>query len=166
MGRTRLPPTGGAMSAWQSQRPVNTFLTTVSQMETHRIGCVASSLGRHSDKGFWGGGMPGGKVGRVSVHYELTALGSLFFNLFFFLMQTILKVFLELVIILLLFYILGLGPQGMWDFSSLNRDRTCIPCIGRRSLNHLTIGKYLVSLFFHFFKAFCFVLEYSQLTML
>ena len=28
--------------------------------------------------------MPGGKVGRVSVHYELTALGSLFFNLFFF----------------------------------------------------------------------------------
>ena len=46
-------------------------------------------------------------------------------------MWTIFKVLLEFVIILLLFYILGLGPWGMWDFSSGNRDRTCIPCIGR-----------------------------------
>ena len=28
--------------------------------------------------------------------------------------------------------------QGMWDLSSLNRDRTGTPCIGKPSLNHWT----------------------------
>ena len=28
--------------------------------------------------------------------------------------------------------------QGMWDLSSPNRDWTCSPCIGKRSLNHWT----------------------------
>ena len=37
-----------------------------------------------------------------------------------------------------LFYVLVLWPQGMWDLSSLTRDWTHIPCIGRRSLNHWT----------------------------
>ena len=31
-----------------------------------------------------------------------------------------------------------LGLQDMWDLSSLTRDRTCTPCIGRQSLNHWT----------------------------
>ena len=29
-------------------------------------------------------------------------------------------------------------PCGMWDLSSLTRDRTHVPCIGRRILNHWT----------------------------
>ena len=29
-------------------------------------------------------------------------------------------------------------PWGMWDLTSLTRDRTCTPCIGRRSLNQWT----------------------------
>ena len=32
------------------------------------------------------------------------------------------KVFIEFVTILLLFYVLGFGPRGMWDLSSLMRD--------------------------------------------
>ena len=31
----------------------------------------------------------------------------------------------------------------MWDLSSLNRVRTCKPCVGRRSLNHWTTGEVL-----------------------
>ena len=27
-------------------------------------------------------------------------------------------------------------PRSMWDLSSLTRDRTCVPCIGRRILYH------------------------------
>ena len=41
---------------------------------------------------------------------------SLFF--FFFLMWTIFKVFIEFVIILLLFYVLVFWPWGMWDLST------------------------------------------------
>ena len=29
-------------------------------------------------------------------------------------------------------------PHGMWDLSSLTRDRTHVPCIGRWILNHWT----------------------------
>ena len=53
-------------------------------------------------------------------------------------MWTILKVFIEFVTILLLFHVLIFWPEGMQDLSSLTRDRTCTPCIGRRSLNHWT----------------------------
>ena len=40
--------------------------------------------------------------------------------------------------------------QGMWDLSSLTRDQTCTPCIGRQSPNHWTIrgvprDKFLIS---------------------
>ena len=59
-------------------------------------------------------------------------------SFFFFLMWTIFKVFIEFVRILLLFYALVLWPRGMWDLSSLTRDRTRTPCIGRLSLNHWT----------------------------
>ena len=48
------------------------------------------------------------------------------------------KVFIEFVTISLLFYVLVFWPQGMWDLSSLTRDQTCTPCIGRQSLNHWT----------------------------
>ena len=53
-------------------------------------------------------------------------------------MWTILKIFIEFVTVLLLFYVLVLWPQGMWDLNSLTRDRTCTSCIGRQSLNHWT----------------------------
>ena len=42
--------------------------------------------------------------------------------LFFFLMWTILKVFVEFVTILLLFYILVFWLQGTWDLSFPTRD--------------------------------------------
>ena len=31
---------------------------------------------------------------------------------------------------------LALLPHGMWDLSTLTRDRTCVPCIARQILNH------------------------------
>ena len=34
------------------------------------------------------------------------------------------------------FYVLLFWPRGMWDLSSLTRDQTSNPCIGRQSLNH------------------------------
>ena len=39
---------------------------------------------------------------------------------------------------LLLFYALIFQPQSIWDLSSLTRNRTCTPSIGRQSLNHWT----------------------------
>ena len=60
---------------------------------------------------------------------------------FFFLMWIIFKVFIEFVTILLLFYVLDFWPQGMWDLSSLTRDRSCTPCTGRHSLNHWASGE-------------------------
>ena len=68
---------------------------------------------------------------------------SFFFRIFFFLMWTIFKVFIEFVTILLLFYVLVFWPQGMWDLSSPARDRTRTPCTGRRSLNHWTAREVL-----------------------
>ena len=35
---------------------------------------------------------------------------------------------------------LSCPARGMWDLSSLTRDRTCIPCVGRRILYHWTTG--------------------------
>ena len=48
---------------------------------------------------------------------------------------------IEFVAILILFYILVVWPQGMWDLSSLTRDPTCIPYPGRQGLNHWTARK-------------------------
>ena len=39
---------------------------------------------------------------------------------------------------MLLFYVLVFWPRGMWDLSSLSRNQTCTPCVGRWSLNHWT----------------------------
>ena len=55
---------------------------------------------------------------------------SFFFKIFFS-MWTIFKVFIDFVTALLLFYVLVFWPQGMWDLSSLTRDRTHAPCIER-----------------------------------
>ena len=49
-----------------------------------------------------------------------------------------LKVFIEFVTILLLFYVLLFWPRGMWDLSSPTGDHTRTPCIGRQSLHHWT----------------------------
>ena len=47
--------------------------------------------------------------------------------------------FLKCLLTLLhLFYVLGFWPQGMWDVSSLTRDRTRTTCLGRQSPNHWT----------------------------
>ena len=53
-----------------------------------------------------------------------------------FLMWTIFKVFIEFITILPLFYIWGLGAQGMWDRSPSTRAHTLTPCPGRGSCNH------------------------------
>ena len=58
---------------------------------------------------------------------------------YFFLMCTIFKVFIELVVRALLpFYVLVCWPRAMWGLSSPTRDGTHTPSIGRRSLNHWT----------------------------
>ena len=49
-------------------------------------------------------------------------------------MWTSFKVFTEFVTILSLFYALDFWLWGMWDLSSLNRDQTHSPCIGRQGL--------------------------------
>ena len=56
-------------------------------------------------------------------------------------MWAIFKAFIEsvtILLILLLFYVLVFWPRGMRDLSSLNRDRTHTPCIGRQSFSHWT----------------------------
>ena len=58
----------------------------------------------------------------------------LFINIYIyiFLIWTIFKVFIECVIVLVLFYVLIFGGlQGTWDLSSLTRGRTHTLCIGR-----------------------------------
>ena len=45
------------------------------------------------------------------------------------------KVLIEFVTILLLSYVLTFWPGGMWDLSSITRNRTCMSCIGGEVLN-------------------------------
>ena len=86
--------------------------------------------------------------------YQLfIAVAHFFFFFCFFLTWTIFKVFIEFVTILLLFYVLGFWPWGMWDLSSQTRDWTCTPCIGRRSLNHWTARQ--VPAVAHFLNFMC-----------
>ena len=66
------------------------------------------------------------------------------------------KVFMEFVTILLLFHVLVVWLQGMWDLSSLTRDQTCTPCIGRQTLNHWTMREVPSLLYFEPIKH-CFV---------
>ena len=89
--------------------------------------------------------------GTVSWGATQSLLMCLFFFFKIFWMGTIFKVFIEFVTVLLLFYVLVFWPRGMWDLSSLIRDRTHTPCIGRRSPNHWTTRKVssLCGLSFH-----------------
>ena len=48
------------------------------------------------------------------------------------------KVRIEFVTILPLFYILVLGPQGMWHLRSHTKDQTSSPCTRRHNLHHWT----------------------------
>ena len=75
-------------------------------------------------------------------HLVILSQTPFFFNICI-LMWTIFKVFIEFVAILFPFYISFLfsfffGLWGMWDLSSLTRNRTHTPCIGRWNLNHWT----------------------------
>ena len=71
------------------------------------------------------------KTGRVAPIF--------FFKIFFDVDH--LKIFVEFVTILLLFYVLFFWLRGMWDLSSSARDQTHTPCIERRSLNHWTTSE-------------------------
>ena len=53
-------------------------------------------------------------------------------------MWSIFKVFIEFVIILLLFYVLVFWPWSMQNLSSPTRNLICNPCIGRQSFNQWT----------------------------
>ena len=57
---------------------------------------------------------------------------------YYFFICTKLKVFIEFVAILLLFYVLYFWLQGMGDLSSPTRGRTHSPGIGRQNLNRWT----------------------------
>ena len=59
-----------------------------------------------------------------------------FFKIF--LMWTIFKVYIEYIIIFLLFYVLVFWPLGMWDLASLTEDWICSQGIRTGSLNHWT----------------------------
>ena len=48
------------------------------------------------------------------------------------------KVFIEFVSILLLFYALISLAANKWELSSLTKDQTCTPGLGRGSVNHWT----------------------------
>ena len=56
-----------------------------------------------------------------------------------------LKVFIEFVTVLLLFYVLGFWLPDMWEICSPVRDWICTPCVGRWSLNHWTTREVLLS---------------------
>ena len=45
---------------------------------------------------------------------------------------------------MLLFYVLVFWPQIMWDHSSLTKDRTHTPSIGKQSVNHGAAREVLV----------------------
>ena len=62
-------------------------------------------------------------------------------------MWTIFEVFNEFITLFLLFCVLVFWPWGMWDLISPTRDRTCTPCIGRRSPIHWTAREVPVNVF-------------------
>ena len=56
---------------------------------------------------------------------------------------------------LLLLYVSVFWLQGMWDFSSLNKDSTkdsTSPAVGRQSLNHCTVREAPVNHFLNSIK--------------
>ena len=68
----------------------------------------------------------------VHVYKQSIPKACFFLRFFFFDVDHFFKVFIEFVTILLLYFMFWFfWPQGMWDLSSLTRDRTCIPCTRR-----------------------------------
>ena len=61
-----------------------------------------------------------------------------FFLRLSFLIWTIFNIFIEFVIMLLLFYLLVFWSRDIWDLSSPTRDQAHTSCIGRQSHNHWT----------------------------
>ena len=55
-------------------------------------------------------------------------------------------------------------PRGLWNLSSLTRDRTCVPSIGRRILNHRTTRKVLGLIFIRKKKTFVYCHEQQNKT--
>ena len=74
-------------------------------------------------------------------------LGNLLF-FFFFLMWTNFKVLVEFVTVLRCLMFCFFRLQGIWDLSSLTRDRTCI---GRRSVNYWTTREINLNLLVTYF---------------
>ena len=70
-----------------------------------------------------------------------------------------LQVFIDFVIVLLLFCVLGFWLSGMWDLSFRTRDWTHIPCIGMRSLNHWIARKVSLVFFWPPFFYICLFLS-------
>ena len=70
----------------------------------------------------------------LNIQIQFCIPNVLFLKVFFFWCGDLESLF-EFVIILFLFNILVFWPGGMWDLSSLTRDRTCNPCIGSGSLS-------------------------------
>ena len=59
-----------------------------------------------------------------------------FKDFFYFDGEHFLRVFTEFVTMLLLFHVLVLWPQGMWDLSFPTGSQTHTSCIGRQNLHH------------------------------
>ena len=127
---------------------------------------------KESDMTEWRRGRPGENIHCLNTYYLLGTRVvavyfphlSLFFQIFF--MWTIFKVFIEFVIVMLLFYVLIFWQQGVQDLSSLTRNQTSTPCIGRRRLNHWT-SKEVPSSFIltspHEFGLICSILQMRKL---
>ena len=60
---------------------------------------------------------------------------------------------IEIVTVLLLFYVLVFQSWGTWDLSSPTGNRTLTACIGRWSLNHWIAREVLLFLFHFHFKS-------------
>ena len=77
----------------------------------------------------------------ISAHGQMIGKQQRFCSLIFFLMWTAFTLYwscYNISSILCFFFFFWLLSQGTWNLSSLTRDRTCTPCIGRRDLNHWT----------------------------
>ena len=75
--------------------------------------------------------LPSACTSALPLHQQLCHWFGIFLSNLF-LMWTTFKVFIGFVTLLLLFYVLGFfWPRDMWDVSSLTRDQTCSPCIGK-----------------------------------
>ena len=82
-----------------------------------------------------------GGEGPSSVGYHKVVRGHLYIYIYIYIFDmTIFKVFLEFTILLLL-YILGFWPWGLWNFSSPTRDRTHISWLEGEVLTTRPPGK-------------------------